>query len=118
MLARVARIAMAGGLALNAALVRHPVPLAGVQALLAVVVLSGWGGPVVLAAAALALLPLPVAEVRRSLSHVPLACHCQRTSGRAGWWPVAGAVADGGLIVLAVALGRATAARHPSEPLP
>jgi hypothetical protein len=106
MLARAARITLAVGLAANAALLRHPLALVALQAVLAVIVLAGWGGTVALALAALVLLPVPVAEVRRALSRVPLACDCQRTNGRPGWWPATGAVADAALISLAVWLAR------------
>jgi hypothetical protein len=106
--ARLARIVLAGGLAANAGVIRHPLPLALAQAVLAVVVLTGWGGTVALALGALVLVPAPIAELRRSLSHVPLACDCQRTSGHSGLWPIAGALADTALIGLAVSLARRT----------
>ena len=106
MLARAARITLAVGLAANAALLRHPLALVALQAVLAAIVLAGWGGTVALALAALVLLPVPAAELRRALSHVPLACDCQRTNGRPGWWPAAAAVADAALVGLAVWLAR------------
>jgi hypothetical protein len=105
------RAVLAAGLVANAAVVRHPVGLAVAQAAMAVVVLAGWGGPAGLAVAALLLVPAPVAEARRWLSHVPLSCKCNRSSGRPGLWAAVGAVADAGLIGLAVWSARLGSAR-------
>lgn len=100
------RAVLAAGLLVNAAVVRHPVGLAIAQAAMAVVVLAGWAGTARLAIAALLLVPAPIAEARRWLSHIPLSCKCNRTSGRPGLWAVAGGVADAVLIGLAVWLAR------------
>lgn len=102
---------LAAGLVVNAAVVRHPVGLALAQAAMAVVVLAGWAGPAGLAIAALLIVPAPIAEARRWLSHVPLSCKCNRTSGRPGPLAAAGAVADAGLIALAVWSARKDSAR-------
>jgi hypothetical protein len=97
---------LAAGLLANAAIVRHPLALAMAQAVIAVVVLADRGGAAGLALAALLLVPAPVAEARRWLGHAPLSCRCNLTSGRPGFGPFAGAVADVALIGLAVWLAR------------
>jgi hypothetical protein len=109
------RVVIAAGLVANAIVVPHPLGLAIAQVLVAAVVLTGWGGAAVLAVSAVLLIPAPVAELRRGLSHAPLACPCQAASGRAGWWPVLGATADVALIALTVALARVRH-RSPSGP--
>lgn len=111
MRASVVRIVLAAGLLANAVAVHHPLVLAAGQTVLAAAVLSGRVAPVVLALTALALLPAPVAETRRLLAHVPLACPCQRTSGWHGVWPGVGAAADAGLMGLAVWLARQRTAK-------
>jgi hypothetical protein len=105
------RTVLAAGLVVNAAVVRHPVALAIAQAAMAVVVLAGWGGPAGLAIAALLIVPVPIAEARRWLSHVPMSCKCNRTSGRPGPWAAIGAAADAGLIAAAVWLAKLGSAR-------
>jgi hypothetical protein len=94
--------------------VRQPLALAVAQTVVAVVVLFGRGGAAGLALAALLLVPAPFAEVRRWLTHAPLTCDCNRSSGQPGLGALAGAAADVGLIGLAVWLARHVFAR-PTE---
>jgi hypothetical protein len=105
------RALLAGGLVANAAVVPHPLPLAIGQIVVALVLLSGRGAIAAFAAAALLMVPAPLAEIRRWLSRAPLTCNCFRSSGRSGAGAVALAVADVALIGLAVWLARPLGAR-------
>src|ERR1700726_2395855 len=111
MWAWIGRFALAGGLVANAVVIRHPIGLAVAQLIVAAAVVAGRGGTMALAVAAILLVPAPVAEVRRWLSHAPLACHCQRTSGRGGAAGAIGAAADIRLIGPSARLGPAPPAR-------
>lgn len=106
MWAWVGRVGLAAGLVANALVFRHPLILAAAQLAVAVVVVTGRGGAAALAVAAVLLVPAPIGELRRWLSHAPLACRCQRTSGRGGVAGAAGAAGDVGLIGLSAWLAR------------